>query len=66
MTALVCLGLGYCARFYVAEFGSRFDRVIGTSRLPDKKLSAAVQMLVFDGVHSSPTLRDAIQVPAFS
>jgi len=60
MTALVCLGLGYCARFYVAEFGSRFDRVIGTSRLPDKKLSAAVQMLVFDGVHSSPTLRDAI------
>ncbi len=60
MTALVCLGLGYCARFYVAEFGSRFDRVIGTSRLPDKKLSAAVQMLVFDGVHSSPKLRDAI------
>ena len=37
MTALVCLGLGYCARFYVAEFGSRFDRVIGTSRSADKK-----------------------------
>jgi nucleoside-diphosphate-sugar epimerase len=60
MTALVCLGLGYCARFYVAEFGSRFDRVIGTSRSPDKKVSAAVQMLVFDGVHSSPKLREAI------
>src|ERR1043166_6118629 len=59
MTALVCLGLGYCARFYVAEFGSRFDRVIGTSRSPDKK-AGAVEMLVFGGVHSSPELRQAI------
>jgi nucleoside-diphosphate-sugar epimerase len=60
MTALVCLGLGYCARSYVAKFGSRFDRVIGTSRSADKKASAAVQMLVFDGVHPSPKLREAI------
>ncbi len=60
MTALVCLGLGYCARFYVAEFGMRFDRVIGTSRSPDKKTNAAVQMLVFDGVHPLPNLREAI------
>jgi nucleoside-diphosphate-sugar epimerase len=60
MTALVCLGLGYCARFYVAEFGSRFDRVIGTSRSPDKKASAAVQMFVFGGLHPSPKLRKAI------
>jgi nucleoside-diphosphate-sugar epimerase len=60
MTALVCLGLGYCARFYVAEFGMRFDRVIGTSRSPDKKTNAAVQMLVFDGVHPLPKLREAI------
>jgi nucleoside-diphosphate-sugar epimerase len=62
MPALVCLGLGYCARFYVAEFGSRFDRVIGTSRSPDKKASAEVQMIVFDGVHASPKLRDPISV----
>src|SRR6266481_1356400 len=60
MTALVCLGLGYCARFYVAEFGSRFDHVIGTSRSPDKKASAAVEMLVFDGIRPSPGLREAI------
>ena len=60
MTALVCLGLGYCAQFYVAEFGSRFDRVIGTSRSPDKKASAAVQTLVFGGLHPSPKLREAI------
>ena len=34
MPTLLCLGLGYCARHYVAEFGSRFDRIIGTSRTP--------------------------------
>ena len=28
MAMLVCLGLGYCARHYVSEFGKRFDRVI--------------------------------------
>jgi nucleoside-diphosphate-sugar epimerase len=60
MTALICLGLGYCARFYVAEFGSRFDRVIGTSRSAEKKTSAAAHMLIFDGIHPSPELRDAI------
>jgi nucleoside-diphosphate-sugar epimerase len=60
MTALVCLGLGYCARFYVAEFGMRFARVTGTSRSPDKKASATVEMLVFDGIHPSPELREAI------
>jgi nucleoside-diphosphate-sugar epimerase len=57
---LVCLGLGYCARFYVAEFGSRFDRVIGTSRSANKKADGSVEMLVFDGLHASPELRQAI------
>jgi len=60
MTALVCLGLGYCARFYVAEFGTRFDSLIGTSRSTDKKASTAVQMLVFDGTHPSSEVRKAI------
>ena len=60
MTTLVCLGLGYCARFYVAEFGSRFSRVIGTSRSHDKKVDGPVEMLVFDGIHPSPQLRQAI------
>lgn len=60
MTALVCLGLGYCARFYVAEFGLRFDRVIGTSRSADKKADAPVEMLVFDGIQPSRQLREAI------
>ena len=60
MSALVCLGLGYCARFYAAEFGKRFDSVIGTSRSPDKKAGASGEMLVFDGIHPSPELREAI------
>lgn len=60
MTALVCLGLGYCARFYVAEFGTRFDRVIGTSRSPDKQAGAPIEGLIFDGIRPSPQLREAI------
>jgi dTDP-4-dehydrorhamnose reductase len=48
MSTLLCLGLGYCARFYAAEFGKRFDRLIGTSRTP--KAAGAVEMLAFDGV----------------
>jgi nucleoside-diphosphate-sugar epimerase len=60
MTALVCLGLGYCARFYVSEFGSRFDRVIGTSRSPGKPASGAVEMLAFDGVQPSSGMRTAV------
>jgi nucleoside-diphosphate-sugar epimerase len=59
MSTLVCLGFGYCARFYVAEFGSRFDRVIGTSRSAGKA-GAGAEMLVFDGIHPSLQLRDAI------
>jgi len=60
VTALVCLGLGYCARFYVAEFGSRFGRVTGTSRVPGKQGVGKAEMLVFDGVSASPQLRAAI------
>src|SRR4051794_9034952 len=60
MTALVCLGLGYCARFYVAEFGTRFDRVIGTSRSPDKQAGVPIEVLIFDGIRPSPQLREAI------
>jgi nucleoside-diphosphate-sugar epimerase len=60
MTTLVCLGLGYCARFYVAEFGSRFDCVVGTSRSPDKIAAAGAEVLVFDGIHPSPALRQSI------
>jgi nucleoside-diphosphate-sugar epimerase len=54
MPALVCLGLGYCARHYVGEFGTRFDRIIGTTRRAEPtpgRVSAGgrtVEMLAFD------------------
>jgi len=61
MSTLLCLGLGYCARHYVAEFGSRFSRIIGTSRSHDSTAAShAVEMLVFDGTHATPELRAAI------
>jgi nucleoside-diphosphate-sugar epimerase len=60
MTTLICLGLGYCARHTVAEFGSRFSRVIGTSRSAEKVNDPPVEMLDFDGVHPSSELRAAV------
>ena len=32
MPTLVCLGMGYCARYHVSAFGARFDRCVGTTR----------------------------------
>jgi nucleoside-diphosphate-sugar epimerase len=64
MATLNCFGLGYAATHYVATFGKRFDRVIGTARTPDKAAALAAQaigrprpeMLVFDGGEASPEL----------
>ena len=55
MATLLCLGLGYCARYYVAEFGARFDRIIGTSRTP--KPAGQVEMLAFDAASPSDEVR---------
>ncbi len=56
MSVLLCLGLGYCARHYVAAFGARFDRIIATTRSADGIAAVgnrrigdrSVEMLVFD------------------
>jgi nucleoside-diphosphate-sugar epimerase len=58
MATLLCLGLGYCARFYVAEFGARFDRIVGTSRTPTP--AGRVEMLPFDAIMPSRAVRDAV------
>jgi nucleoside-diphosphate-sugar epimerase len=68
MPTLVCLGLGYCARHYVTEFGQRFDRIVGTTRsrhemaaLAQRRFdSRAVEMQLFDGKTASPELRAAV------
>jgi nucleoside-diphosphate-sugar epimerase len=51
MSVLICLGLGYCAQHYVAGFGARFTRVVGTSRVARMERS-----VIRDG---DPALRSA-------
>jgi nucleoside-diphosphate-sugar epimerase len=60
MSKLVCLGFGYCARHFVAEFGQRFERVIGTTRDPHKSADASVELLMFDSAQPSEVLRRAM------
>ena len=68
MTTLVCLGFGYSAQHYVALYGRRFDRIVGTTRSQDNAAALAatlyggraVEMIVFDGGHASPALPGAI------
>src|SRR5215470_7608847 len=68
MPTLVCLGLGYCAQHYVAEFGQRFDRIVGTTRSADDAVALAarrfgdrlVEMHLFDGKTAGSDLRAAI------
>ncbi len=68
MPTLVCIGLGYCARHYVGEFGARFDRIIGTTRSAERAAALgrqrlggrSVEMLIFDGTSGSCELAAAI------
>ena len=62
MATLACFGLGYCAGHYVAEFGARFTRIVGTTRSAERaaELSArdpggrTAEVVVFDGTTASP------------
>jgi nucleoside-diphosphate-sugar epimerase len=67
MSTLLALGLGYCARHYVIEFGDRFTHVVGTTRSAQGALSASirsrgrsVEMLVFDGISVSQELAEML------
>lgn len=69
MTTLICIGFGYCAQRYAAEFGGRFARIIGTTRTPERAAALAgmrfgdrrVEMLVFDGETASRPLIAALE-----
>ena len=61
MPTLLCVGLGYCARHYIAEFGHRFTRIVGTTRSVDTPAHRAVEMLRFDGQSTSPDVASAIR-----
>ena len=67
MSTLLCLGLGYCAEHYVAQHGTRFTRVVGTTRTAERAAALAagdpggrtVEVEAFDGVTVSDALRAA-------
>ena len=68
MTTLLCLGLGYSAQHYAAAFGTRFARIIGTSRTAEGAAALAahdfgsrrIDMMAFDGTTASPQLLAAV------
>jgi nucleoside-diphosphate-sugar epimerase len=69
MTTLICLGLGYSAAHYVAAFGQRFDRIVGTARTAERAAQLAARpigphnpdVLLFDGGTASRELVAAIE-----
>ena len=59
MATLVCLGLGYTGAHYVATFGKRFHRVIGTTRGARDAAHPPgrdAEILTFDGATASSEL----------
>src|SRR5215468_158489 len=68
VTTLVCLGFGYSARHYVALYGRRFDRIVGTTRGANNASalrlrrfgSRAIEIVVFDGDSAWAALLAAI------
>jgi nucleoside-diphosphate-sugar epimerase len=66
MTTLLCLGFGYCAEHFIAEFGGKFERVIGTVRGAERAgilnayQAGTLRALVFDGTQATRELDSAI------
>src|SRR6516164_8383375 len=66
MATLICFGFGYCAEHFVAEFGGKFERIVGTVRGADRAAimnayaSKELRLLPFDGVRTTPALESAI------
>jgi len=68
MSTLLCLGLGYSAQHYVAAFGARFSRIVGTSRTAEGAAALAArdlggrraELLVFDGATAAPAVAAAL------
>jgi nucleoside-diphosphate-sugar epimerase len=66
MSTLICFGFGYCAEHFVARFGDKFGRIIGTVRGAERATilnaydAGRPQALVFDGTRASAELKSAI------
>jgi nucleoside-diphosphate-sugar epimerase len=65
MPALICFGLGYTAEHFIAAFGDRFDRIIGTVRGIERandlngRFAGRVKVLAFDGKSASAEAKEA-------
>jgi dTDP-4-dehydrorhamnose reductase len=68
MPTLFCFGLGYSSHHFIAEFGSRFDRIAGTVTTREKAATIAgagigghkVEAFVFDGSEAPPQIVAAL------
>jgi nucleoside-diphosphate-sugar epimerase len=66
MATLLCFGFGYCAEHFIAEFGGKFERVIGTVRRAERVgilnayQAGTARALVFDGTQATRELGSAI------
>lgn len=66
MSTLICFGFGYCAEYFAATFGDKYDRMIGTVRGAERAAilnaydAGRLHALVFDGTQASPELKSAV------
>jgi nucleoside-diphosphate-sugar epimerase len=66
MATLICFGFGYSAEHFVAAYGAKFDRIVGTVRGSERAAilnaygAPRLQALTFDGTQASPELNRAI------
>jgi nucleoside-diphosphate-sugar epimerase len=66
MAKLICFGLGYSAEHFVAAFGQKFDRIVGTVRGAERgttlnaRFTGRLEMLIFDGASVDAELRSGI------
>src|SRR5262249_31851550 len=64
MATLLCFGFGYCAERFTAEFGDKFDSIMGTVRSAERAAvlnayqPAGMRALSFDGIQAGPELRN--------
>src|SRR6201989_1107063 len=62
MTNLLCFGLGYTARHFVAQHGDAYERVAGTVResRPSPDAARPVTIIRFDGTSAPAELASAL------
>jgi len=66
MTNLICFGFGYSAEHFVAAYGGKFDRIVGTVRGAERAAilnaydGGHLHALVFDGAQQTAELNLAI------